>query len=124
MKYDITPLGIIYENMQYHTFYHVASSKNYAGIFHNGLIPNIGEFSQKGGEAEPFIYMFTSIEEAENGIMNWLGDEFEDEDVLNLWEINLPQDWPLEQDESDFEIRSAFPISPTMIKMIDANFGG
>lgn len=64
--------------------YHVTPASNLPSILHSGLVPQIGERSTLLGESSNGIYLFTSAEACETGLMNWLGDEFEDTELIIL----------------------------------------
>src|ERR1035441_2151247 len=79
------------------TFYHVTPTKNVSHILAHGLKASLGDRSSQL-ENENAIYLFSSIEDAENAIMNWLGDEFDENEKLSLLEITLPKDFMLQSD--------------------------
>lgn len=58
--------------------FHVTPSDNVASILNEGLRPMIGPRSAEIGEWDEQIYCFTSRDAAEDGVMNWLGDEIGD----------------------------------------------
>lgn len=58
--------------------YHVARLSNLASIQQRGLEPRIGELSQLLGEPVPRVYLFSTYREAEIGLLNWLGEEYEE----------------------------------------------
>lgn len=58
--------------------YHVTRLSNLASIQQRGLEPRIGELSQLLGEPVPRVYLFSTFREAENGLLNWLGEEYEE----------------------------------------------
>ncbi len=67
-------------------FYHVTPTHNLANIQKNGLQPNIGDRSVKL-EDKAGIYLFNSLDDAENALSNWLGDEFDEDEQLSLLQI-------------------------------------
>jgi hypothetical protein len=76
--------------------YHVTLQSNLGSILKNGLIPRIGERSEKLNE-KPGIFLFPSVRDMENALLNWLGEEYEDiEEPLVSLKITLPDDFPLE----------------------------
>lgn len=93
--------------------FHVTPTVNIERIAAQGLTPMIGPRSQALGEPIPRIYLFTTREAMEDGVMNWLGDEFEkalslvviDASVLEV-EINP---------DLDFEACIRSPIPPSLI---------
>ena len=94
------------------TRYHVTPVKNLKQILKQGLVPQIGTRSELLGEPQPAIFLFRSILDAEEALMNWLGDEFEDE-PLALLKVNLPLD--LAHKEQDFETQVFEKIPPQNI---------
>lgn len=75
--------------------WHVTTAKNWEKIQEQGLVPQCGPRSTKLREEYPMIYMFKSKEALEEGLMNWLGNEFNEEEELIVLKIalyNLPID--------------------------------
>ena len=64
--------------------YHVTPTKNIKSIAKEGLKPGIGDRSNKIMREKSGIYVFPSRLAAEDAVMNWLGDEFEDEPLTML----------------------------------------
>lgn len=58
--------------------YHVTPRTNITSILESGLIPHCGPRSQEIGEQIERVYVFRNKEELENGLLNWLGEAFED----------------------------------------------
>lgn len=58
--------------------YHVTTKENWAKIQQYGLKPQIGHLSSKADEDKSKIFFFISEEEAENALLNWLGEELEE----------------------------------------------
>lgn len=61
------------------------------------------------------IYLFRDIETANDAIMNWLGDEFDDES-LTMFRVLIPMDARVT--EEAFEVVVHDPIPPTYIEEI------
>lgn len=70
--------------------YHVTEKKNLTDIKTNGLVPKIGPRSQNAGETEPKTYLFRHREDMENAVVNWLGDEFDEDESIVALEIQMP----------------------------------
>lgn len=72
-------------------YYHVTTKEAWENkIMQDGLIPLIGERSEEFGEEVPRIYLFTSYEAYEDGMLLWLGEAFEDDQELVLLKVELP----------------------------------
>lgn len=69
------------------------------------------------GESENAIYLFPSIEDMENALSNWLGELFEDEDVLVALEIDTTE-LNIIQSEAEYEILCFETIVPSRIKTL------
>lgn len=69
------------------TFYHVARKSDLNSILTGGLEPRIGDRSESLGEDAPRVYLFDSKISAEEGVMSWLGDEFDEEEELVLLSV-------------------------------------
>ena len=57
--------------------YHVTDIENLGSIEETGLVPGIGRLSHKFGEDEERLYFFHDVEDLENALLNWLGEEFD-----------------------------------------------
>ena len=74
--------------------YHVTLESNLKSILSQGFIPSIGERSEKLGENEKAVYFFNSLQECDNALWNWLGEEFEDiEEDLIIIEVDIDKKW-------------------------------
>jgi len=63
-------------------YYHITESNNIQSIFEKGLIPSIGERSILLNEKEKCVYLFGSIELAEDAFCNWLSEYIEEDCIL------------------------------------------
>lgn len=110
------------DNLPINKAYHVSTKKTFNKIKREGLIPKIGGRSKKFGEESAGIFLFISIEEAENALMNWLGDEFDEDEKLVLMEVDLTglNIYPTKMSNNDyfFEIMVTIPIEQERISFI------
>lgn len=104
----------IVENAQEGVFYHVTPSVNVPNIRKHGLDPQAGERSQKMGDHG--IYLFGSTEDAEDAVMNWLGNEFEEDEPLTLLKVSLPAGARVTREA--FEIVCHEPIPADHIEVV------
>jgi hypothetical protein len=102
-------------------FYHVTPMRNLPRIRREGLLPKIGRRSRDLGEPAAAIYLFASVDDAENAISNWLGEYFETT-RLALLAVDLPAGIPVT--EVAFERQVFAPIPPSAISVLDTDFGG
>lgn len=72
--------------------YHVTPYDNLESILKNGLIPTIGPRSAKIGGVKPAVYLFQSLDEVEDALMNWMVDDFEAEDINQLIILEIQSD--------------------------------
>jgi hypothetical protein len=79
------------------SYYHITPAKNVASIKEKGLVPQVGDRSRKLKEKSG-IYLFNSKEDAEDGVDNWLGDEFPEGEPLATLRVDLPKDHPVTAD--------------------------
>lgn len=100
------------------TYYHVTTERASRKILVNGLSPRTGKRSKILGEPVPAIYLFKSVDEAEDAVMNWLGDEFNENAVLVLLEVKVPSDFGIVKEEGQFEAKSTTPIPARYIKLV------
>lgn len=102
------------ENFAHDVFYHVTRTDAISSIMKDGLIPSIGERSVKLNE-KPSIFLFKSVDDVENAMMNWLGDEFGD-DSVTLLEIKIPDHIKVYPTSAGYEYQVFDSISPEYIK--------
>ena len=90
--------------------YHVTLMSNLDDIMRNGLEPRLGERSKEVGEVRKAIYLFPTIDDMDCALGQWLGDWYNDEygeDVpLASLEITLPDNFPIEDGEVEYEVLS------------------
>jgi hypothetical protein len=101
--------------------YHVTPKSNLKSILKNGFVPAIGERSEILGEVERAVYFFCSLEECDNALWNWLGEEFEDLDEdLIIIEVDIDKEWI--QYDSDgnvfYEIKVTEKINSDRVKRV------
>lgn len=77
-------LSITYIGRYMNIAYHVSPRKNLAEILNGGLIPQLGSRSILAQEQKKRVYLFSSKIALEDGLGNWLGDMFEDEELVIL----------------------------------------
>ena len=98
--------------------YHVTLRSNLESILSNGLIPDIGERSYDAGETQKFVFLFPTKNDVENAMLTWLGEYYCDEDIVYL-EVNLPDNFPIEQGEVEYEMISRQIIPKEYINIIE-----
>lgn len=102
--------------------YHVSLLRNLKSIMKVGLEPKIGERSKEIGETEKAVYLFPTIDDMNCALGQWLGDWYNDEygeDVpLMSLEIDLPDDFPIQDGEVEYEKISKVVIPPQYIRFL------
>lgn len=68
--------------------FHLTPAEKLPDIMREGLLPQTGPRSTLANEPFPAVHCFRSVDEAEDGYINWLADEFEDGTVMALLSIN------------------------------------
>ena len=97
-------------------FYHVTKSVNVQSILRKGLIPQTGERSAKLDDHG--VYLFNHKTTLEDALMNWLGDEFDEDEKLTVLLVNLPKDFPISaHDVVGYEWVTQEHIHPKYIKV-------
>lgn len=104
------------------TFYHVTLAENLPLIMEKGLVPSVGERSKKMSEREA-VFLFASRGDAEDAVMNWLGDEFDDDDDdLALLEVTLPAEIAIYREHGiDWEVYVKDRIPPQCLHILERN---
>lgn len=70
-------------------YYHVTAEKYWSQIKTQGLIPSKQKRGQGFEDSPHGIYLFNTKIEAEEGVCNWLGDCFEEDEVLICLEVEI-----------------------------------
>ncbi len=97
------------------TVYHVTEKRNVKNILTKGLVPKIGPRSKSAKEKEPKIYAFPDMTSMEDGVTNWLGDEFIHR--TSLLELSIPQEW-LTHHDIRWEVTINRIVPPQHIKVL------
>lgn len=85
--------------------YHVTPHSNLPDILKHGILPRLGERASLANEKLNRVYLFASLEGAENALSNWLGEEFDEVDLAILavditsLEVSSEVDYELITDE-------------------------
>lgn len=103
-------------------YYHVTLVSNLESILKDGLLPMIGERSIEAKESEPAVYLFPTIVDMEDALMNWLGDWYTDTYGANVplavLEVDVPIDFPIKKGEVEYESVSDITIPSRYISFI------
>lgn len=99
--------------------YHVTPTQNLRSVMKNGLVPNIGDRSSKIAGEQSGIYLFPSVEAAEDAVMNWLGDEFDEDEPLTLLKVNIDGLEKYIRQGADYELIVNTAIEPNRIHKLD-----
>lgn len=101
------------------TVYHFSPAEHLPEIQRQGLIPQIGPRSRKLGEPRPAIYFFPTLAGAEDALMNWLGDEFDEAQPIALLRVNIPADVEIQCDQTyGDEVHVFAPIPAQNIEIL------
>jgi hypothetical protein len=69
--------------------YHVTPADNLTSILADGLQPRVGERASLIGELNPGVYLFPSVEALQDGLSNWLGEHFDDHQLLRVLAVDI-----------------------------------
>jgi hypothetical protein len=90
--------------------FHVSPSGNIDSILKNGLTPLIGPRAEELGESEPAIYLFPDLASVDTALWNWMGDCFDEDEVLALFEVTVPTELAVvEPGQFEVVIRETIP---------------
>ena len=73
----------------YNCLYHVTPARNLPAIAAQGLVPQVGERSERAGETEPWVHCFTSFQRVENAFASGLERQFDEGERLAILCIGL-----------------------------------
>ncbi len=96
--------------------FHVTPRFNVPNILREGLVPQIGANSLAAGEIRPGIYLFQNWMAAEDALLNWLGEKFEDI-PLSVLRVHASEEFLIHEPES-FEYICQVSIPPKDIQEI------
>ena len=71
-------------------------------------------------ENTPAVFLFANQDDLEQALLNWLGEIFEDEDLVIL-EIQLPLEYKQFLAQSEYEITCSVAIPPQYIRLYGKN---
>lgn len=100
------------------TAFHVSYTKNEESIINNGLIPQTGDRSAKLNDAQG-IYLFKTMDDVENALMNWLGDELDEDEPITIFQVVIPEPSKLLNTNAEYELVYNGIIPPKYIKVYD-----
>ena len=96
--------------------YHVTPAANIPSIMEHGLIPQVGARSILMDES-PSLFFFTSKGSMENALLNWLGEEFDEDEDLTILQVDVPEEW-LMSTLADYELVCTTVVPPRMIDKV------
>jgi len=103
------------ENISESNFYHITKKDNLSSIKKYGILPK----KNKEMANEPFgIFLFTSKNDAEDAVVNWLGDRFDEEEELVMLTLDSSYIRDIKQSIAGYEVYTENPIDPQAIKNI------
>lgn len=94
--------------------FHVTTAAALPFILSTGLEPRIGPRSAAMGEHQCAIYFFETLADVEHGLMNWMADEFDEDDELVILDVDLTGTRS-QRAVGEFEITVSERISPDKI---------
>ena len=115
-RYKNVRLPYIDESAEQDIMYHVTPTKNLRSIMKNGLRPRVGDRSVKLHGEENGIFLFPTLDDVEDAVSNWLGDEFDEDEDLTLLAIDV-SGLPLVDSNAGYEKIAKTAISPDRISV-------
>ena len=116
----MTNMKLILESWRRHlsegegAYYHITRSENVPSIMGTGLEPT----KPIDMEDVEGVYLFKSVASAEDALMNWLGDRFDEDEPLTLLRVDGAGVEELDTDAaSGFEAISKTTIAPEFISV-------
>lgn len=96
-------------------YYHVSPSKNDISIKTKGLMLKQGVRSSK--LRDQGIFLFESLDYLEDALMNWLGDEFDEEESVTIWRVSIPNVDKLRDSIASYEKIYMESIPPAYVRL-------
>ena len=99
-------------------YYHITRSENVPLIMKGGLLPSKPDDMQ---DVEG-VYLFKSVMDAGDALMNWFGDRFDEDEPLTLLRVDSAGTGELDTDSAaGFEVVSKTAIAPEFISIEQEN---
>lgn len=95
--------------------YHVTLLSNLKSIKKYGLLCQIGPRSQDLGEPTKAVFVFPNLDYANDAVMNWMGDEFDDDDKLIILQVKLTEKDVDHEPDIDYERYRTVDIPASLI---------
>jgi hypothetical protein len=95
-------------------YYHITPTKNVESIMRNGLQPSI----PKDMNDVEGVYLFLSVEAAEEALMNWLGDRFDEDEDLTMLKVDSSGVTSTSQKNAEYEIIANNKIEPQFVSIV------
>ena len=95
------------------SYYHIARSENVPLIMKDGLLPSKPDDMQ---DVEG-VYLFKSAMDAEDALMNWLGDRFGEEEKLTLLRVDPRGVGEVDNSAAGYEVVSTSKIDPQFVSV-------
>ena len=109
-------MKLLFENWREYlneSYYHITRSENIPLIMKDGLLPSKPDDMQ---DIEG-IYLFKSVTDAEDALMNWLGDRFGEEEKLTLLKVDPRGVGEVDSSAAGFEVVSTSKIDPQFVSV-------
>ena len=117
---SVEPAEAVTEDTENKFVYHITPTKNLSSIEKHGLMPKLGDRSSKIAGEQSGIYTFPNKDAAEDALMNWLGDEFDEDEPLTMLKINISGLEDSITRGADYELIVNTTIEPNRIeKLVD-----
>ena len=113
----IHPDADVGQSVEDKNYYHVTRSENVPLIMRDGLLP----LKPTDMEDVEGIYLFKSPTDAEEALMNWLGDRFDEEESLTLLKVDALGIDEVDSSAAGFEVVSTSKIDPQFISIEQEN---
>lgn len=102
-------------------YYHITTPAAWEQIQKEGLVPQIGERSQKVQEPYPAVFLFDSRAAMEDAYFNWLSEEFNEPELVVL-SVVPPRGTLLDESVAcDGEVRCYDTIPPECISFLGSD---
>lgn len=98
--------------------YHIARGEDVGAIRKLGLVPMIGNRSAEAGEKSSAVYFFKTPQDAENAMLNWMGDDADG--PLYMLTAVLPKSYAAAlEDTAAYETACTAPVPPDYLDFQD-----
>lgn len=91
--------------------YHITTQSGLGSILETGIEPRLGERARASGETQPAVHLFSSLEDVDTTIVDWVTEQMDEgnQDELVVLAVNLTPH--IDNGQSNFKVFDQIPVA-------------